>query len=727
MKLSKVLRISIRTTSSDDNYGTSLSQNHHRCIVHLDADCFYAQVEMLYNPELRNKPLGIQQKNIIVTTNYLARQLGVPKSTYVVDAVKKWPELVLVNGEDLTKYRQKSYEISEFLQKYSPKVERLGFDENFIDVSELVSWRLTDNSFKTEFIGHLYHSSNSESPCECGCCRRLQIASQIASDIREALEKELGITSSAGIAHNKMLAKLIGARHKPNQQTTILPANAIEFMSSFHSVRCIPGIGLSTGNTLQKLGISSVVDLQKANRTFMEKELGASTTDFLVNCSFGVDESAVVTFGLPQSMSDEDSFQCCNNFKDAQNRIKGLIQSLLKRLQDDGRVPQTLRLTVRRASVGAQTWDKYRKRESRQCTFPRTVDTDSVNAACELLMPILTNLFTKIVDVSRPFHLTLINICFANFVKNGCEKKSNIKSYFAREGNSPVNNFYTQKKEYLGNLHYGDCYSHLTDTQCYTTLERTNQDSLLYEKSVLETNSVDKKANSNLAVCSLLQENTIEPCTKERSELPFEFSTAKDESDLNLNTLSVFQKAVKFQKRPAEAEVNQETKFQKNELIAGSSEFSESRKLIGENFIQDTLEELDNKYIRSPLPSNEVTQNMGWLECSQLDKMNKTNTQSMDIEHSQTDKKWHIFSPKSCSKNVTKLPAGIDPSVFSELPRNIQSEVLAHIAMASSPKVTLKKSQEAPNKNTKSNKNGKEKKGKDKGTSGILKYLNRNT
>jgi DNA polymerase iota len=52
---------------------------HSRTIVHIDADCFYAQVEMLRDPTLRDKPLGIQQKNIVVTCNYKAREFGVKK------------------------------------------------------------------------------------------------------------------------------------------------------------------------------------------------------------------------------------------------------------------------------------------------------------------------------------------------------------------------------------------------------------------------------------------------------------------------------------------------------------------------------------------------------------------------------------------------------------------------------------------------------------------------
>ena len=62
--------------------------SHSRTILHFDIDCFYAQVEMLRDPSLRDKPLGIQQKNIVVTCNYPARAKGVGKCAYVRDAMQ---------------------------------------------------------------------------------------------------------------------------------------------------------------------------------------------------------------------------------------------------------------------------------------------------------------------------------------------------------------------------------------------------------------------------------------------------------------------------------------------------------------------------------------------------------------------------------------------------------------------------------------------------------------
>ncbi|XP_017504154.2 DNA polymerase iota isoform X3 [Manis javanica] len=113
-----------------------------RVIVHVDLDCFYAQVEMISNPELKGKPLGVQQKYLVVTCNYEARKLGVKKLMNVGDAKEKCPQLVLVNGEDLTPYREMSYKVTGLLEEFSPVVERLGFDENFVDLTELVEKRL---------------------------------------------------------------------------------------------------------------------------------------------------------------------------------------------------------------------------------------------------------------------------------------------------------------------------------------------------------------------------------------------------------------------------------------------------------------------------------------------------------------------------------------------------------------------------------------------------------
>uniref|UniRef100_A0A9L0TJS6 DNA polymerase iota n=1 Tax=Equus caballus TaxID=9796 RepID=A0A9L0TJS6_HORSE len=170
-----------------------------RVIVHVDLDCFYAQVEMISNPELKGKPLGVQQKSLMVTCNYEARKLGVKKCMNIRDAKEKCPQLVLVNGEDLTRYREMSYKVTELLEEFSPVVERLGFDENFVDLTEMVEKRLqqlqNDELLALTVSGHVYNN-------QCiGYKTAKRLEALGISSVRDLqtcsskiLEKELGIS-----------------------------------------------------------------------------------------------------------------------------------------------------------------------------------------------------------------------------------------------------------------------------------------------------------------------------------------------------------------------------------------------------------------------------------------------------------------------------------------------------------------------------------------------------
>ena len=108
---------SIFDENQETNDETNTCLNRNRVILHFDIDCFYAQVEMIKDPSLASKPLGIQQKNIVVTCNYIAREKGVGKCTWIPDAMKACPELVLVNGEDLADYRRWSQQIFDLIYR----------------------------------------------------------------------------------------------------------------------------------------------------------------------------------------------------------------------------------------------------------------------------------------------------------------------------------------------------------------------------------------------------------------------------------------------------------------------------------------------------------------------------------------------------------------------------------------------------------------------------------
>ncbi|NXE15307.1 POLI polymerase, partial [Lophotis ruficrista] len=401
-----------------------------RVIVHVDLDCFYAQVEMIRNPDLRDKPLGVQQKNIVVTCNYEARKLGVKKLMFIKDAKEKCPQLTLVNGEDLTPYRETSYKVTELLGEFCPLVERLGFDENFVDITEIVEKRLNrlqqSGCSRLRVSGHVYN--NQAINLQDTTHVRLVIGSQIAEEFREALLARLGLTGCAGVASNKLLSKLVSGAFKPNQQTVLLPESCQDLIRSLDHIQKVPGIGYKTAKRLETLGVRNARDLQAFPSTALEKELGASVAQRIQKLSYGEDDSPVTPSGPPQSFSDEDSFKKCSSEAEVKEKIEELLSSLLDRISKDGRQPHTVRLTIRQFSPA----DKWFNRESRQCPVPPHLLQRFGKESSNLLPPlvdILMKLFRKMIDVELPFHLTLLSVCFSNLKDLPSSKKGSIGFY----------------------------------------------------------------------------------------------------------------------------------------------------------------------------------------------------------------------------------------------------------------------------------------------------------
>ncbi|GAB5363581.1 hypothetical protein AAMO2058_000895900 [Amorphochlora amoebiformis] len=374
---------------------------HPRTIVHIDLDCFYAQVEMVADPKLKDKPLGIQQKNIIVTCNYPARARGVHKLMYINKVPKVCPDLIIRDGSNLKRYREASEKILDHLRGWTPEVERLGMDEFFLDVTHMVADEQEKMEKKLDFVGHVYRGetltlietqtrNESHVPsctakvhhCRCGCYQRLMTGSHIAQRIRTSLYQTLGYTASAGISVGKMIAKLSGELKKPNQQTTMLPAYIDGFLAPLR-VRKIPGCGYSTSKKLASLGIETVTQLRNLSKQKLIKAVGAQIGGRLHDLAFGLDTSHVVATVREKQMSEEDSFKSCTAIDDVALRILSILRPLLERVrmrfQKHGDLPSTLRLTIRdrlshqkteQSKINTSGGAYFTTRTSRQTTIP---------------------------------------------------------------------------------------------------------------------------------------------------------------------------------------------------------------------------------------------------------------------------------------------------------------------------------------------------------------------
>lgn len=608
----------------------------HRVILHFDLDCFYAQVEMIRNPALREVPLGIQQKYIIVTCNYVARELGVTKLMSVTAAKEKCPQLVLVKGEDLTHYREMSYKMTELLMSYCPLVERLGFDENFMDVTSMVERRLAQisDTDQISFKGHVYNHSSAD--VDAKDHPRLALGSEIAAELREDIRSKLGLTGCAGIATNKLLAKLVSGAFKPNQQTTLLPENVSDIMGCLSGLRKVPGVGHQTAKRLQALGLVSVEDLQLVPLNDLVREFGAPTAQRLKNLSLGVDDSPVTPTGAPQSLSDEDSFKKMSSTKEVLEKIQELLSSLLERMHKDGRQPQTFRLTIRKYSAT----NKWFSRESRQCPIPNHIG-QKISSGCSedavlQLVPMAMKLFHKMVDGGAAFHLTLINVCFSNLQSRGA----------AGAGRGSITSFFTNSTS-------------PRKTQMFSSQSQDDPsqtgDGLSADQETSQRTEAVRSSGAAFHGCKRKQSSVVGA----EDPLPamVSCSTARPDCDeANDTTIQRLPPNVDpevFRLLPLDIQ---------KELLSSDS----LRNTPTSSKVSHSTENKTSLSFRGAQNIKDVTE--------AEDKLNPSVNQSVSPAGQSSFPGEHVMEEESSD---CQFPGNVDPKVFSELPAEVQKELLA--------------------------------------------------
>jgi len=215
-----------------------------RVILHVDMNCFYASVEMAYDPELKGKPLAIagnveERRGIIVTCSYEARKFGVKTTMPLWEAKKLCPQLVVMKP-NFERYRAASTAMFEILRQYTELVEPVSIDEGYLDITESFS------------LG---------SPIE------------IAEGIQNRLLRQLDLPCSIGIAPNKFLAKTASDMKKP-LGITILRKRDIPTVLWPLNTNEMHGVGKKTAEKLQTIGIQTIGDLAKGNEIQLKSLLG---------------------------------------------------------------------------------------------------------------------------------------------------------------------------------------------------------------------------------------------------------------------------------------------------------------------------------------------------------------------------------------------------------------------------------------------------------------------
>ncbi|KAL2629504.1 hypothetical protein R1flu_014190 [Riccia fluitans] len=419
-----------------------------------DIDCFYAQSETLRCPALRGRPVGVTQKTLVVTANYVARNLGVPKMASIEEARKVLPALVLVNGEDLTPYRAESKQIMAVLGRYGV-VQRSGLDEGAVDISAQVRTRLQCGAPALSFSGHIIGWATVEASAEnlprgslinfatrnlsynklSALDKSLLVGSQIVSEMRSAIERETGFHCSCGVAQNKMLAKLSSSLNKPDKQTCLLSDAVESFIAPLH-VRKIPGVGHQTELILGDMGVKTIADLRTFKLSQLSERLGARIGQFLYDACRGQDFSPVVDRGPPKSITVEDSFKSCRSLKHAEGILRILAPDLIKRLDEDreetGRRPRTLtlkwRLSWTKGNFGSVSSD-----------LPVELLSSSMSTERRSAVAVDVALKMLVRSLGKEFEIVVLNIGATNFLETaaGSPGLRDIRSFLQVQDNSP--------------------------------------------------------------------------------------------------------------------------------------------------------------------------------------------------------------------------------------------------------------------------------------------------
>ena len=250
-------------------------RDYSRTWIHVDMDAFYAACEMRDNPKLRDVPLAIEDKNMIMTTNYIAREYGVRSGIPAFIGKRLCPKMVFMRP-NFAKYREASSKFKEVLTLYDDKYEEVGLDEANLDVTDYL----------------IKHDQNNE-------LGRLKLAQRI----RDQIKTTTTLTASCGIACNKMLAKICSDINKPNGQTYLDFSNegVGEFMEKL-PIRKLPGVGKINEQILAGMGIEYCPDtLEQAVDLIIN--FTPNAFEFLIRSSLGIAKNVHEDIGIKKSLN----------------------------------------------------------------------------------------------------------------------------------------------------------------------------------------------------------------------------------------------------------------------------------------------------------------------------------------------------------------------------------------------------------------------------------------
>lgn len=293
-----------------------------RQIIHLDLDAFYASVEVLLNPELKDKPLivsmgSLNSRGVVATASYPARTFGVHSAMPLREAVRLCPQAIIVPVRHRL-YSEHSHRVMNLLREFSPLVEQVSIDEAYIEI-----------------------------PGD-------RDAVDVAKQIQARITTELGLSCTLAVATNKLLSKVACNTVKPHGFIVIHAGDEESFLAPL-AIDRLPYAGPKTREKLARWQVKTIGDLAKVPPDELRAQFGKHG-EYLSSAARGRDDSPIVTEWKTKSVSQENTFERdTRDVKLAESYVIEMSEGVANQLAKEAYRARTIVLKLRYSDFTTMT------------------------------------------------------------------------------------------------------------------------------------------------------------------------------------------------------------------------------------------------------------------------------------------------------------------------------------------------------------------------------------
>jgi DNA polymerase IV (DinB-like DNA polymerase) len=356
----------------------------------VDLDYFYAQLEELRNPSLKDKPVVVgmysgrtAESGAVATSNYLARQHNVKSGLPLFMAMKRLEGTDAVFlPVDYDYYQLVSDKIMTILRRYADDLEQAGIDEAYLDVTSKA------------------HGSYQE-------------AAALVSTMKQEVKQQIGVTFSVGVAPNKLVAKIASNVNKPNGVTIVKPDEVTAFLFPM-PVDSLLGVGKKTVAKMTELGIKTVADLANFDVQRLVEIFGKTLGIYFHQAANGVDNEPV------HEAAPAESIGRMNTLKADSRDVAFIMETIDRQIEEIYKEFSAKNLSFRQVGIYAVTTDLTTK--SRTKTFDKPAkDKETIHRAAQ-------ELFERYLD-ETDFEIRRVGVKVGSFVKEERQQRQ-LTSFF---------------------------------------------------------------------------------------------------------------------------------------------------------------------------------------------------------------------------------------------------------------------------------------------------------